>query len=138
MDKMQKVLLAKYSIGIYLVHSSVAYPGGVLWVLQHPLAPPLQVGLVRKTCYARLTVASSFSETARSNKNVEASARIHARGYYRPCVRVKGCCAHARTLFAFRALAERAPPPNENPAYATAVITFDMFYTVKSLKVKLT
>ena len=50
-----------------------------------PLAPPLQVGLVKKTCYAILTVASSFSETARSNKTVEASARIHARvWYYRP------------------------------------------------------
>ena len=58
----------------------LAYPGGVLWVLQHPLCATASVGLVRKTCYTILTVASSYSETARSNRTIEASAPEYAQG----------------------------------------------------------
>ena len=54
--------------------------GGCFGCPSTPLAPPLQVGLVRKTCYAILTVASSYSETARLNRTVKASARFRTQG----------------------------------------------------------
>ena len=72
-------------------------------------APPLRYRfkLAKWLCNTNCRIFSS--ETARSNRIVEASART-----YRPCVRritisMNRCCAHARTLFSLRALTERAP-----------------------------
>ena len=57
--------------------------GGVLGAPAPPLRHRFKLAyIVRKTYYAILTVPSFYSETARSNRTVKASARIRARVWY--------------------------------------------------------